>query len=529
MSRTFSDGLRRAAEIARTVQGPMDHTDERLRRLPASPHQIASAIEAEAAPEGAEAPREAVVEAAKRSILDAPYDWARWPKLAAVFAERPRVNVYWVELADFIASMPRHFYECAPAPEVRAPSGTGVCGTCGHLWFFHAGQRCTSDTTPGEKCGCIDKPWLAGRAPSPEPSLPAYVPRIYMGDDMGGSVDAPALAGRYAEPSLDGEVRCRAVLKMSGGLCQRRRGHYGHCGLSPPPTPRDAPTIVAGMHGMVPGNPDNEPPSPLCLNVNCDNPVHRPGAACSTACFDVAMPPRDSAPPAQPTLPPYVDRDGVLNPESPVAPVQPQAVAAQPACPCPRPHCVDILCKRSSPQRVCSCSCHEAVVESVNAPPGAAQPRGETARERAHAMCLSCRFYETGLHTLGCDAVLRNEERWEARLRTEEACGDRYYKAFGEARGDRDAQRKRADSFRHELELMTDNRNAHRVRADEADRDLAEERALLERAVKLLREVDRGSRHPHAPNCVCVPCVEARALLSEVERRAAGGRDGNQG
>lgn len=38
-----------------------------------------------------------------RSVLDQPMPWAMWPKLAAVFAERPRINVYWQQLADFVA------------------------------------------------------------------------------------------------------------------------------------------------------------------------------------------------------------------------------------------------------------------------------------------------------------------------------------------------------------------------------------------------------------------------------------------
>jgi hypothetical protein len=38
-----------------------------------------------------------------RFVLTTAFDWKRWPKLAGIFEHRPRVNVYWTELADFIA------------------------------------------------------------------------------------------------------------------------------------------------------------------------------------------------------------------------------------------------------------------------------------------------------------------------------------------------------------------------------------------------------------------------------------------
>ena len=39
----------------------------------------------------------------KQTFLDAAYDWSKYPKLAAIFKDRPRVNVYWQELAALIA------------------------------------------------------------------------------------------------------------------------------------------------------------------------------------------------------------------------------------------------------------------------------------------------------------------------------------------------------------------------------------------------------------------------------------------
>lgn len=47
--------------------------------------------------------------------IDFIVDWDEYPKLAAIFQDRPRNNVYWEELARFVTQYaPRGFRDDAP-------------------------------------------------------------------------------------------------------------------------------------------------------------------------------------------------------------------------------------------------------------------------------------------------------------------------------------------------------------------------------------------------------------------------------
>ncbi len=62
---------------------------------------------------------------AKRDFLGQAFDWSRWPKLAGIFQNRPRVNVYWQELADFVTSRPGYIVDAS----CDCCGGTGLRGS----------------------------------------------------------------------------------------------------------------------------------------------------------------------------------------------------------------------------------------------------------------------------------------------------------------------------------------------------------------------------------------------------------------
>jgi hypothetical protein len=56
-------------------------------------------------------------------LTDKAIDWDRYPKLAGIFQERPRVNVYWQELERFVEDHggTGHLLTATPTEPPRVP------------------------------------------------------------------------------------------------------------------------------------------------------------------------------------------------------------------------------------------------------------------------------------------------------------------------------------------------------------------------------------------------------------------------